>query len=117
MSLATVRAEVAVAASVVGLNVRTWPAVKTPRAGDGWVELRRLVPASFGTQEATFVVTVCLGSDAGKAEELLDEHAPAVLDAVTEAVASAAVSLEPVALVTEQGGTLHAMQLTITVEV
>ncbi len=117
MSLADARAAIAAAATAPGRDVRAWPTVKTPRAGDGWVEVRRLVPASFGTQAVTFAVTVCLGPDEGKAEELFDEHAPAMLDAVTKAVAAAAVSLEPVALVTEQGGTLHAMQLTITTEV
>ena len=117
MSLAQTRQAIAAAASTPGLDVRAWPTVKTPRPGDGWVEAGTLAPASFGALSAAFTVTVCLGSDAGKAEELFDEHAPAVLDAVTKAVACARVTLDPVALVVDQGGALHALQLKFTTEV
>jgi hypothetical protein len=118
MSLGTVRTDIAAAAStVVGLDVRSWPIVKAPVTGDGWVVVQRITPAAFRTSAVTFAVVVCLGADTAKAEELFEAWGIPVLDAVTQAIPCADVAVEPVALATEQAGTLHGFTLTLTTEV
>lgn len=116
MSLSSVRAELALAASIPGVTVRAWPTVKAPVAGDGWVVVQRVTPGGFRSCAVTWTVVVCLGQDTAKAEELFEEWAIPVLDAITNGIACAAVSVEPVALATEQGGTLHGFTLTCTTD-
>jgi ethanolamine ammonia-lyase small subunit len=118
MSLTAARQSVADAASTVpGVTVRPWPTVKNPKTGDGWVAVQRITPARFATNNVTLAVIVCLGADSAKAEELLDEFGPAVLDAVTRAIPCAAVAVEPAILPADVAGTpVHALVLTATTE-
>lgn len=104
---------------VDGLSVRPRGAPKTPTPGDGWVTIGRMSPANFTASRVTFIVVVVLGSDPVHADELLEEWAVDVVDAVTKAedLYPTDVELEPVTLVTEGAGTVHALTLTLTTEV
>jgi hypothetical protein len=105
--------------AVEGLNVRARKAVKTPRIGDGWVTLGTLRPSTFTGCSATFVAVVTLGADADAADELLETIGIDIVDAVTttDGLNVADVVLDPITLVTEGGGVVNALTVTLTAEV
>jgi hypothetical protein len=120
MTLTEIRDAVAEALNAVeGLTVRPRPTVKTPKQGDGWVTLGRMVPSDYSRSLVTLVVVVVLAADQLAAEELLETWAVDAIDAVTQAddLPVADVALEPVTLVVESGVSLHAFTLTLTTEV
>lgn len=108
-----------VLSSIEDLNVRARVAPKTPRLGDGWVTIGRIVPADFTMSRVTYVVVITLGADAAAADLFFEEIAVDVVDVVTKSdgLYTTDVALEPVTLVTEGGGTVHALTLTLTTDV
>lgn len=108
----------AVLSTVDGLAVRARP-IPTPRAGDGWVVVTRLVPADFTSCAATLTAVVILGPDVARAEELLEMYGVAAVDAVTSSDLHAAdVSLEAQALIAGSPATpLYAFVLSVTLPV
>ena len=108
-----------VLSTVEGLDVRARPTVLTPRAGDGWVVVTRLVPADFTSCAATLTAVVILGPEVARAEELLEMYGVAAVDAMTGSDLHATdVSLEAQALVAGTLATpLYAFALTVTLPV
>lgn len=116
MTLTTARAAIATALSTVsGLDVRARP-IKTPKAGDGWVTITRIVPADFSACLATFTAVVVLGADSAKAEELFESYGVDVIDAVTSSTLNPTdVALEPQALVVgDQASPMYVLALTLS---
>lgn len=122
MDLADTRESIADAltAAVEDLHVRPRGPVRSPKQGDGWVTIGRMVPADYCRTLVTLVTVIALSADDGLAEELLDTWAVPAIDAVTKAedLNVTDVAVEPVSLLVEQtGATLHAMTVTLTTEV
>lgn len=107
-------------AAVTGGTVRTLPA-SSPRAGDGWVNISRIVPgSSVQACDCTFVAILVLGSDAARAAEQIRTLPVALIDAVTTGPFHPdGVSVEPAELPAGDvaPGSLFALILTLTLEV
>lgn len=120
-SITQTQADLAAALAVVtGGAVRTLPAT-SPRAGDGWVNIGRVVPGSrVTTCDCTFVAVLVLGSDAARAAEQIRTLPIALIDAVTTGPFHPdGVTVEPAELPAGDvaPGSLYALILTLTLEV
>jgi len=109
-----------VSAALPGFRVGVEPVVQA-RAGDGWVNVGRVVPgATLTTADCTFTVVVVLGADARKAAELLRSLPVPLLNAVTTgALHPDGVAVEPATLPAGDSSPadLYALILTLTLEV
>jgi hypothetical protein len=105
--------------ALAGFTVRARPLKAAQKAGDGWIVLGRLVPADFSSSYATLQAVIVLSPDAAKAEQVLEDNATALVNAITSSdLDPTDVSLEPEALIVgETSSPLYAAVLTFTVEV
>lgn len=93
------------------------PTKKNPRPGDAWVVPGQLRPATFGASWQTLVADVVLANEIDRFEELYDEHALAVFDAITKGVSHVEATLDPVEIPVTGGGVLYGVRVTFLVEV
>jgi len=120
VDLADARQEVADALTLIEeLRIRPRGVVKAPRIGDGWVTVGRIAPADYTRCSVTLVVIIVLGADESVADETYESLAVDIIDATTRMIELpvADVALEPITLIVDGGGALHALTLTLTTEV
>lgn len=120
MKIADARQALADALSAVdGLAVRPRPPVPSPRPGDGWIVVARWRPSTFRCSDVTLQAIISLGTDTASSERLLDELAPAALDAAgaVPGLPTGDLSLEPDGLILEGGTTLNIAILRVMTEV
>ncbi len=97
------------------------PTKKNPQPGDAWVVPGQLRPATFGSSLQTLVANVVLAKapDVDRFEELYDEHALAIFDAITKGVSNLEATLDPVEIPVGAagGGVLYGVRVTFLVPV
>jgi hypothetical protein len=103
--------------TVAGLNVSARP--KTAVRGlDGWVTVGRVTPSTFTLCMATFTAVVLLAADELAAETLIESLTVPCINALTAALNTADVSVEPATvLVGNQSSPMYALTITLTLEV
>lgn len=106
-------------AFVTGATPR--PTKKNPQPGDAWVVPGQLRPETYGSSLQTLVANVVLAKapDVDRFEELYDEHALAIFDAITKGVSNIEATLEPVEIPVgvTPGAVLYGVQVTFLVPV
>ena len=116
MNLADTRQRIADTLTAALSDVRVYPhRPASVRAGDGWLLLRSLAPATFGTCQATFDVLICIGTDEQHAAESLDRMSVALIDTIG-AHLGAPITVVPQSL-TVDGADLYCATATLLCEV
>lgn len=101
-----------------GVNVRPRKAVKNPKIGDGWITLGSVKPSGYRGYQVELGVIINLGADADLADQNYETLAIDLIEVVTlSEILTADVAVEPVTLVTDGGGSLNALTLTLLCEV
>lgn len=120
MTVAEARAALAeVLSTVGGVTVRDRASVALTAPGDGWVTVRRGVPAGFVGCDVEFAVVVVLGYDPAQADARLDEWMVPLLDAVSSAEYGwrGFAAVPELLVVDQQQRSLHVLIITVTASV